>query len=58
MFLPGQRVLYDLKPKHIGVVKGIELVKGTAGERVNYYINYSEYNIPVHAEGHLLRVAK
>jgi hypothetical protein len=56
MFLPGQRVLYDLKPRHIGVIRQIEIVRGT--ERVNYLIKYSDERLLVHAEGHRLKVLR
>jgi len=58
MFSINQKVRYKLKPKHIGTIQGIELVKGYHGERVNYYLEYSDESILVHAEGRLLEVAR
>lgn len=58
MFNINQKVKYKLKPKHIGTIQGIELVKGSHGERVNYFLKYSDERILVHAEGSLLEVSR
>lgn len=58
MFSINQKVKYKLKPKHIGTIKGIELVNGSHGERVNYFLKYSDERTLVHAEGRLLEVAR
>ena len=51
-FRVGQKVKYSLKKDAVGIVEKIELVRGT--KRVNYLIKYSDEQLLVHAEGHLL----
>ena len=56
MFLKDQKVRYQLKPRHIGIIHSIHPVRGT--DRIDYRIRYADEHLLVQAEGHLLEVAR